>query len=107
MDLEYLKQTKKQINNELLTDINEELTKAAEQDTSQETSLGNVEANDFPSLANIILQEDNKTEAEWILVYALYCSEFGSKLFTEEDLRMKYDETKRVTDARKRTLKQT
>lgn len=55
---------------------------------------------ELPTLENVVLKGGPKTEVEWLLIYALYCSNQGSSFFTRDDLRAKYDETNRFTDAR-------
>ena len=52
------------------------------------------------TLENIVLKGGPKTEVEWLLIYALYCSNQGASFFTREDLRSKYDETNRFTETR-------
>lgn len=52
---------------------------------------------DLPSIQNVVLQCTPKKESEWVLIYALYASNCGQKLFTRDDLRSKYEETNRVT----------
>lgn len=54
----------------------------------------------LPALKNIVLQGTPKTEAEWLLVYSTYCSNQGTRLFTKEDLRAKYEETNRMNESR-------
>ena len=55
---------------------------------------------ELPAIENIVLKGGPKTEAEWLLVYALYCSNQGASFFTRDDLRSKYDETNRFTETR-------
>lgn len=59
---------------------------------------------DIPSLENVVLSGGPSTEAEWILVYAFYCSEQGKKLFTRDDLKQCYKNTKRYTVARSKNF---
>lgn len=59
---------------------------------------------ELPSLQDVVLQGKPKTEREWLLVYAAYASNWGHNLFTREDLREKYTETKRATSARSKNF---
>ena len=54
----------------------------------------------FPIMKDIVIRDLAKTEREWILIYALYSSDFGKKVFTREDLMAKYSESNRKTDSR-------
>lgn len=56
------------------------------------------------TLENIVLTGGPNTEAEWLLVYATYCSNQGQALFTREDLKKKYKETNRMTPARSKNF---
>ena len=76
-----------------------------EADTEQYVDANTPSAIGYPSLANVVLKGELKTEAEWILIYSFYCSAFGAKLFTEDDLRSKYDESKRFNDTRRKNFK--
>ncbi|NLH45115.1 MAG: hypothetical protein GX451_03165 [Acholeplasmataceae bacterium] len=59
---------------------------------------------ELPTLENVVLQGTPKTESDWLLIYAVYCSEQGKTLFTKDDLRTKYNETNRMTDARSKNF---
>jgi hypothetical protein len=61
-------------------------------------------SSELPALNNVVLSGSPSTEAEWILIYAAYCSNQGSKTFTKEDLRDKYEETRRATPARSKNF---
>ncbi|MBC1632456.1 hypothetical protein HB948_03355 [Listeria welshimeri] len=52
---------------------------------------------ELPTLQTVVLQGKPSTEQEWILVYAVYCSQLGTTPFTAEDLRLKYQETNRFS----------
>ena len=54
----------------------------------------------LPYTKDIVMKNLPNTEAEWILVYALFISENGTQQFTAEDLRQKYHETNRYTKSR-------
>lgn len=60
--------------------------------------------NEIPTLENIILKGGPQKEAEWILLYAFYCSNQGSSLFTRDDLRSQYDKTSRLTETRSKNF---
>lgn len=68
-------------------------------DSSEESS-----APKLPLLQDVVLQGKPKTEVEWLLIYAAYASNWGSNLFTREDLRVKYTETKRITPTRNKNF---
>lgn len=55
---------------------------------------------DYPAMRDNVIRNVAKSEKEWILLYAFYSSDFGSKEFMREDLFSAYDETKRRTDSR-------
>lgn len=59
---------------------------------------------EIPTLENIVLKGGPKKETEWILVYAYYCSNQGASLFTRDDLRLQYDKTNRMTEARSKNF---
>lgn len=59
---------------------------------------------DYPALRQVLLKQLPATEAEWILVYAFYSSEFGSKEFRRGDLVTKLDETNRRTANRSKSM---
>lgn len=59
---------------------------------------------ELPTLENIVLQGSPKTELEWLLIYAFYCSGGGKTFFTRDNLRSKYDETNRWTEARSKNF---
>lgn len=70
-------------------------------DTSEELDSENME---LPVLSDFVIKGNPSTEVEWLLVYALYQSENGTKFFTKEDLRQKYRETNRYTEARSKNF---
>lgn len=59
---------------------------------------------ELPSLQDVVLQGLPQKESDWLLIYAAYASDWGGKSFTREDLRAKYTETKRTTDARSKNF---
>jgi hypothetical protein len=52
---------------------------------------------DYPTLKDIKLRDLPKTETEWLLIYAYYASEFGTKEFTKKDLLRLYEDSDRKT----------
>lgn len=60
--------------------------------------------NEIPTLENVVLKGGPQKEAEWILLYAFYCSNQGSSFFTRDDLRSQYDKTNRLTAARSKNF---
>lgn len=53
------------------------------------------EAFKLPQINTIVIKNLPKTEAEWIVVYALYVSEQGTKIFGKEELRQLYQDSGR------------
>lgn len=78
-----------------VTSLRDEDTTDSEVDNSIES-----ECVEIPSLQNVVLAGGPRKESEWMLVYAFYSSEQGTKLFTKDDLRQSYKDTNRVTSAR-------
>lgn len=76
--------------------------KAESTESSEDASTSLDE--ELPTLENVVLQGTPKMECDWLLVYATYCSNQGKSLFTRDDLRAKYDETKRTTDSTKKNF---
>lgn len=62
------------------------------------------ELKDYPIMKDIVIRDLAKTEREWILIYALYSSEFGKNVFTRDDLLNKYSESNRKTKSRHMNL---
>jgi hypothetical protein len=58
------------------------------------------ELSDLPNIDTIVIKNLPKTESEWILIYALFTSAQGSKLFTEDDLREMYHSSGRWNESR-------
>ncbi len=72
-------------------------------DSDADSSIGS-ESVEIPSLQNIVLAGGPRTESEWMLIYAFYSSEQGSKLFTKDDLHQKYRDTNRDTPTRSKNF---
>lgn len=83
----------------LPTSVNENVSPKEDPIISTEDTDGSL-----PTLENIVLMGGPKTEAEWLLVYATYCSNQGKTLFTRDDLKKKYNETNRMTSARSKNF---
>ncbi len=62
------------------------------------------EASKLPQINTIVIKNLPKTEAEWIVVYALYVSEQGTKIFNKEDLRQLYQESGRLDESRSKNF---
>ncbi len=62
-----------------------------DQDTVYEDIL------DFPTLNDLMIKDYPKTEAEWMLCFGFYSSEFGNSTFSKDDLRERYREIDRYT----------
>lgn len=75
-----------------------------EADIKTTTGTSDLVDEELPTLENVVLQGTPKMECDWLLVYATYCSNQGKSLFTKDDLRAKYDETKRTTDSTKKNF---
>lgn len=56
-----------------------------------------VKADALPSLGAIVERNTSLTEAEWILLYALYLKEQGIERFCRDDIRRMYRESGRMT----------
>lgn len=59
---------------------------------------------ELPNIKDIVMKNLPKTEAEWVLVYALYASNMGSQTFTADDLRQMYHDTNRYTESRNKNF---
>ena len=83
-----------------LCDSNSPLGKLqSETDPTPET-VSSPSTDELPTLETVVLKGGPKTEIEWLLLYAFYCSNSGASLFTRDNLRSKYEETNRFTLAR-------
>lgn len=77
------------------------VTEIKEQETiSSETSGSSKEQRDFTTMKDIVIRDLPKTEREWILIYTLYASEFGTRPITRDEILLKYEESNRRTDSR-------
>lgn len=61
---------------------------------------------DTPTLKDVKLRDLAKSETDWLLVYAFYASEGGTKEFTRENIIQLYKDTDRRTDNRIKSLSQ-
>lgn len=82
----------------------EEIIPAAKNENVDTLSLNQTSINSLPNIKDVVLKNLPKTEAEWVLVYALYASEEGNKVFTAEDIRQMYHTSNRFTDARNKNF---
>lgn len=58
----------------------------------------------IPSLKDVIMKQLPSSESEWIMVYAFYATNHGSKTFTSKDILSMYESTKRNTPSRKANI---
>lgn len=58
----------------------------------------------LPNIRDIVIKDLPKTEAEWLLVYALYTCQDNIDTFTADDLRQKYHDTNRYTENRNKNF---
>ena len=75
-----------------------------EADINKTTGASALVDEEIPTLENVVLRGTPKTECDWLLVYSTYCSNQGESLFTRDDLRAKYNETKRTTASTKKNF---
>lgn len=71
--------------------------------TTTKTLQSNTE---YPHLKELAMLDLPTSEPDWILVYAFYSSSFGTKTFTLEDIKNKYQETGRKTENNSKNLSQ-
>lgn len=86
-----------QQNNTKVTTREDEQEEAATQEAKEK-------AFELPNIKDIVMKNLPKTEAEWVLVYALYASNMGSQTFTADDLRQMYHDTNRYTENRRKNF---
>ncbi|MBK6825871.1 MAG: hypothetical protein IPG86_02870 [Chitinophagaceae bacterium] len=60
----------------------------------------------LPSLKDVIMKQLPSSEREWIMVYAYFASEGGSKSFTPKNILEYYESTKRKTASRHANMSQ-
>jgi len=72
----------------------------SKKEEQKEPSTRHPELKDYPIMKDIVIRDLAKTEREWILIFALYSSDYGNKVFTREDIVNKYDESNRKTNSR-------
>lgn len=54
----------------------------------------------YPSIQDIVLKNNVKTESDWVLVYAFYASNYGTKAIAKKEIKQMYKVTNRYTKAR-------
>ena len=64
----------------------------------------NKDSTNYPTLNDIALSDKIKGEQNWVLIYALYASEFGAQSVTKKAIRQMYATTKRATSTRSKNL---
>lgn len=78
---------------------------SSDTDNSKDTQGETIEPpTELPTLQNVVLQGLPQRESDWLLIYAAYASDWGKTLFTKDDLRAKYSETKRTTENRRKNF---
>lgn len=60
----------------------------------------------YPSLQSVVMKNLPANEAEWIIVYSFYSSNFGSEIFTRQNILDMYGETNRRTESRTKNFSQ-
>lgn len=74
-------------------------------DINLEVNLSNEEKDlQLQPIETIVMKDVANTEAEWILIYALYVSEQGKKLFKDSDIRKAYQDSGRLTESRNKNF---
>ena len=58
----------------------------------------------YPTLKDLMIKDYPKTEAEWVLCYAFYSSNFGNDTFKRDDISEKYKENNRFSGSAKANL---
>ena len=58
----------------------------------------------YPTLKDIVLSNKVKKEPNWILVYTLYATEFGTKAVSKKEISLMYKKTNRYTSARSKNF---
>ena len=71
---------------------------------SKKEEITHPELKKYPIMKDIVIRDLAKTEREWILIYALYSSDFGKNVITRDDIWNKYNESNRVTHSRRTNL---
>lgn len=92
--------------NSVIGKTNNEHTKLIENNNSEYSDNDNIELSkinsrnilaDYPSLKELLLKNYPKNEAEWILCYSFYASNFGNDSFTIEQVKEKYRENNKYS----------
>lgn len=59
---------------------------------------------DYPMLKDIVMKDLPKTEAEWILIFVFYASEFGKHPTTKDDIIGKYREAGKYSETNRKNF---
>lgn len=86
-------------------------TFVVEQPSIPTKQISNTETVDFtegnlPSLKDVLMKQLPSGEREWIIVYAYYGTDFGTKPFTSKTILEAYESTKRKTTSRHANMSQ-
>lgn len=74
------------------------------QNTTDQQPKASTQDFSMPNIKDVVIKNLPKTEAEWVLIYALYITENGYKTFTMEDVRQMYRDTNRYTETRNKNF---
>lgn len=74
------------------------------EDITLDESLNHVNHDNYPTIKDLLIKDYPKNEAEWILIYWFYSSNFWVDVFTRNNLIEKYKTTNRRTDTRIKNL---
>lgn len=82
-------------------DVEKNLPSGSDSEDEEITESVEVE-NSFerPVLKQVVMKDLPNSEAEWLLIYACYASDFGNDTFTADDIKEKYQESGRSNQSR-------
>lgn len=81
-----------------------EMQEVTSPDSGMKIPSESTQSTNLPNIRDVVIKNFPKTESEWILVYALYCSDQGAKTFSSEDIRQMYHDTNRYTESRNKNF---
>ena len=64
----------------------------------------NISNDNYPTLNDIVLSNKIKKEPNWILIYVLYATDFGTKAAAKKEISSMYKKTNRYTSARSKNF---
>ena len=89
---------------ELPNEVESAVIPVADKNNERPSDQQQMGASNLPNIETIAIKDLPKTEAEWILIYALYASEQGTKFFSENDLRQMYLASGRWNESRQKNF---